>query len=386
MTESTRDLELRYGAGTYLKRDLVLVRGEGARVFDEEGKSYIDCIAGIGTASLGHNHPRLVEAISRQASEIISAPELLSTPSRARYQERLLETLPDGFERVFLCNSGTEAIEAALKFARYSTKKPGIVALKHGFHGKTMGALSATAEKKYREPFEPLLPFVHHVGTRDPGELESVFEGNTIGAFIFEAIQGEGGVRPLDKDFVTGAVAIARRHEALVIADEVQCGFGRTGKMWGYEHFNLQPDLACAAKGIAGGVPMGAVALGMGVAELPAQSHTSTFGGNPLACRAALTVLDVLQDEDLVANSGRVGDIIMNGLREAGLKRVREVRGRGLMIGIELKEKAGLFLTPLSERGLLCLLAGSRVLRLLPPLILTGKDASEIVTILTDVL
>lgn len=386
IVETTRTLERRHSAGTYLKRDIVLVHGKGVRVFDDTGKSYIDCIAGIGTASLGHNHPRLVHTISQQASEIISVPELISTPTRARYQARLLKLLPEGFERVFLCNSGSEAIEAALKFARYSTKKPGIVALKRGFHGKTMGALSVTAEKKYREPFEPLLPFTYHVGTQNPLELEKVFERDSIGAFIFEAIQGESGVRPLDQAFLKDAIAMARCRGVLTIADEIQCGFGRTGRMWGYNNLSLQPDMVCMAKGIAGGVPMGAVGLGPEVAELAPQSHTSTFGGNPLACSAALTVLDVIEEDKLVENARQIGNIIKDGLRKTRLKRVREVRGWGLMIGLELKEKAGPLLSPLTDRGLLCLLAGPRVLRLLPPLILKEDDAKEIISILTDVL
>lgn len=384
---TARERELAFGAGTYMKREVALVRGEGIYVYDEDGRRYIDCVAGIAVAVLGHAHPQLVQAISEQAASIISAPELLCTPMRAEYQRRLLEYFPEFYNRVFLCNSGAESVEGALKFARLSTGRHGIVALKKGFHGKTMGALSPTAEPKYREPFQPLLPEVHHTAP-DIGALRELLEehGDKLGCFIFEPLQGEGGVNPHDAEFLRQAASLVREREMLLIADEVQTGFGRTGRMWAHEHFALQPDIVCLAKAIGGGVPMGAIVLGNRVAELPPQSHTSTFGGNPLACRAALAVLDAIEEQKLVENARAVGEHLAERLRAADVKLIREVRGMGLMIGIELKQRAGQYLQSCAERGLLILLAGPRVIRLLPPLITTKSDADEIADILIDVL
>lgn len=378
--------EMAASAGTYKKRELALLRGEGVRVFDAEGKSYIDCIAGIGTACLGHSHPELSKAIAEQASSLMSAPELLCNPQRAAYQQRLLETFPDSFKRVFLCNSGAEAVEAALKFARFSTGRGGVLALRRGFHGKTLGALSITAEENYRKPFEPLLPGVVHVAAGNIEAVQNALSENEFGCMVFEAVQGEGGIRPLDVEFVKQAVQLVRNSGALIVADEIQAGMGRSGDMWAYQALGVEPDLVCAAKGIAGGVPMGACVIGDAVAELPVQSHTSTFGGNPLACRAALCVLDVIERDSLLENCRQRGEQICGALNDANLSKVREVRGRGLLIGVELKERAGVYMQKAMDKGLLCLLAGPRVIRLLPPLIISEQEAQEVVDILVEIL
>ncbi|HMS55074.1 MAG TPA: aminotransferase class III-fold pyridoxal phosphate-dependent enzyme [Fimbriimonadaceae bacterium] len=378
------DLELAFGARTYSKRRLNIVRGDGCWVWDADGKRYLDCLAGIGAASLGHRHPRLVRAIQAQADTIISAPEYVCNPVRAEYQKRLVSHLPDGFDRVFLCNSGAEAIEGALKFARLATGKPGAIAFKRAYHGKTMGALSATFEPKYREPFFPLLDgFVHCAP--DASSLETTLASNTnVGAVVFEAIQGEGGVRALGLDFICEATKLAHAHGAVVIADEVQCGFGRTGKMWGFGP--SIPDLIASSKGIAGGVPMGAIGISTRIPELPALSHTSTFGGNPLSCAAGHAVLDAIEHDGIIENAANVGEFLARSIESAGLKRVREVRGFGLMIGIELKEHAGPFLQPCADRGLIVLLAGQRVIRLLPPLVMSLDEAKFAAETLIEVL
>lgn len=385
---TTWDFEMRYSAGTYLKRNLSIVSGDGVHVFDKNGGSYIDCIAGIGTAILGHNNESLVDAITAQAEQIISVPELLCNPTRALYQKRILEHLPVGFSRVFLCNSGTESIEGALKFARFTTGRPGMVALKKGYHGKTLGSLSVTSDEKYRTPFEPLLPEAYFVMPRKIDELRELFQahGDRIGAFLFEAVQGEGGVHPQDQEFLSAAVACAREYGALVIADEVQTGFGRTGKMWGFEHYDVEPDLVCMAKAMAGGLPMGGIGLGRRVAELPPAAHSSTFGGNPLCAAAAHVVLDAIEEQGLIEHAAAVGQRLMESIESAGLKPVREVRGKGLMIGIELKEKAKTYVEQCQERGLLVLLAGPRVIRLLPPLIISESEAEEVAAVLISVL
>lgn len=389
---SHRELELRYGAGTYQKRDITIASGRGVYVTDDTGKSYIDCIAGIGTAILGHGHPELTAAIADQAAKIMSLPELLCSPVRSRLQEKLVRVLPHSFERVFLCNSGTEAVEGALKFVRLTTGRHGVVALKRGYHGKTLGSLSVTAEEKYRQPFAPLLSGVNHVSALRVDELREVFERQSrgeiapVGAFIFEPIQGESGVFPLSREVITEAVEIARANGALIISDEIQAGFGRTGRMWAHEHLGIEPDLICMAKAIAGGVPMGAIGIGSRVAPLPTRSHTSTFGGNPLACRAALTVLEVMERDRLVERAEEIGSYLMEQIRALNLPPVREVRGKGLMIGIELKNHAVEYIERCSAEGLLCLLAGQRVIRLLPPLILSREEADDIVSILDRVL
>ncbi|MFN8220520.1 MAG: aminotransferase class III-fold pyridoxal phosphate-dependent enzyme [Fimbriimonadales bacterium] len=376
--------ELAFGARTYSKRKLNIVRGDGCYVWDDQGNRYLDCLAGIGAASLGHRHPRLVRAIQEQADTIISAPEYVCNPVRADYQARLVGHMPDGFNRVFLCNSGAESIEGALKFARLATGKPGVVAFRRAYHGKTLGALSATYEPKYREPFFPLLEGYVHSAT-DLDGLREAFEANpNIGALVFEAIQGEGGVRRLPSEFLHDAIALAHQHGAVVIADEVQCGFGRSGQMWGFG--DAVPDLIAASKGIAGGVPMGAIGISDRIPELPTLSHTSTFGGNPLSCAAGHAVLDAIEQDGIIGNAAQVGAFLAQTIEGAGLKRVREVRGYGLMIGIELKEHAGPFLQPCADRGLIVLLAGQRVIRLLPPLILSMEQAKFAADTLIEVL
>jgi acetylornithine/LysW-gamma-L-lysine aminotransferase len=387
MSNNAREFELQFGAGTYQKRDISLVKGEGCYVFDADGKRYLDCVAGIGSALLGHAHPVLVKAVSEQMSAISSVPELFCNPVRAAFQEKFVSSLPPNINRVFLCNSGTESVEGALKFARLATGRHGVVALKGGYHGKTLGALSATAEEKYREPFAPLLEGFRHASNQNIEALEQEFSNDpSVGAFIFEAIQGESGVRPIDSDFLRQACRIARESGAMIIADEVQCGMGRTGKMWGFEEAGIEPDLVCCSKGIAGGVPMGAIGIGDRIPALPQLSHTSTFGGNPLACAAGLAVLNTLSRDDLLTNAQIQGNRISEAVVQADLKRVREVRGRGLMVGIELKEHAGQFLQPLADKGLLVLLAGQRVIRLLPPLILTSDQSDFISRTLIEVL
>lgn len=378
------DVESLFGARTYSKRRLNIVRGEGCYVWDADGKRYLDCLAGIGAASLGHKHPRLVRAITEQAETILSAPEYVCNPVRADYQRRLVGHMPDDFSRVFLCNSGAESIEGALKFARLASGKHGVIGFKKAYHGKTLGALSATFETKYRDPFMPLLDgFVHC--TPDLDSLRAAFDANPgTGALVFEAIQGEGGVRGLSREFLYEAIAMAHQHGAVVIADEVQCGFGRTGKMWGFG--DAVPDLICASKGIAGGVPFGAIGLSDRIPELPPLSHTSTFGGNPLSCAAGHSVLDAIEQDHIIANAATVGAFLAQTIERAGLKRVREVRGFGLMIGIELKEHAGPFLQPCVDKGLIVLLAGQRVIRLLPPLILSLEEAQFAAETLIEVL
>ncbi|MCL4561622.1 MAG: aspartate aminotransferase family protein [Chloroflexi bacterium] len=362
---------------------MAIVRGREARVWDVEGKEYIDCVGGQGAANLGHANPVVAQAIAEQAQVLISCPEMFYNDRRAALEEKLtaLAEMP----RVFLCNSGTEAVEAALKFARLATGRTEIVAAMRGFHGRTFGALSATWEKKYREPFEPLVPGFSHIPYNDIQALQSAVSGQTA-AVILEVVQGEGGVTPGTVEFLRRAEEVCRENGALLILDEVQTGFGRTGKMFAFQHYGLQPDLLCLAKSIAGGLPMGATLIGERLGEIPPQVHGSTFGGNPLACAASLAALDYLQTQDLPAKAAELGEEFIQNLRQIQSPLVREVRGLGLMVGIELKQKVTPYLQALMVQGVLALPAGLTVMRFLPPLVISREELHQVVKVVRVVL
>lgn len=377
------ELEGKRTSGVYTKRPMAIVRGREARVWDVEGKEYIDCVGGQGAANLGHANPVVAQAIAEQAQVLISCPEMFYNDRRAALEEKLtaLAEMP----RVFLCNSGTEAVEAALKFARLATGRTEIVAAMRGFHGRTFGALSATWEKKYREPFEPLVPGFSHIPYNDIQALQSAVSGQTA-AVILEVVQGEGGVTPGTVEFLRRAEEVCRENGALLILDEVQTGFGRTGKMFAFQHYGLQPDLLCLAKSIAGGLPMGATLIGERLGEIPPQVHGSTFGGNPLACAASLAALDYLQTQDLPAKAAELGEEFIQNLRQIQSPLVREVRGLGLMVGIELKQKVTPYLQALMVQGVLALPAGLTVMRFLPPLVISREELHQVVKVVRVVL
>src|SRR5574341_226403 len=276
-----QELESQYTSGLYTKRPLAIVRGSGAHLWDSDENEYVDCVGGQGAGNLGHANPAVAAAIAVQAQTLISCPEMFYNDQRAQLTEKLVSMAPKNIRRVYLCNSGTEAVEAGIKFARLATSRKEFVAAMRGFHGRTMGALSATWEKKYREPFEPLVPGFRHVAYNDLAALDAAVTDQTAGV-ILEVVQGEGGVRPGTLDFLLGAQKICRERGAMLIVDEVQTGFGRTGKMFACDHYELEPDLMALAKSIAGGLPMGATLIGERVGPLPPQTHGSTFGGNPL--------------------------------------------------------------------------------------------------------
>ena len=376
--------EVAYSSGVYAKHPIALVRGEGARLWDLEGREYLDCMAGHGVANLGHAHPIVAAAIAEQAHRLITCHEAFCNDQRSALLQRLGSLVP-GLDRVYLCNSGTEAVEAAIKFARLTTRRAGIVAAMRGFHGRTMGALSATWNKHYREPFEPLVPGFRHFPYNNAAALEQALDENTA-AVILEVVQGEGGVHLGTPEFLQTAQDLCRRRGALLIIDEVQTGFGRTGKMLAIEHTGLTPDLLCVAKSLAGGIPMGAVLIGAAVAAQPAGTHGSTFGGNPLACAAALATLEVMSDDDLPGQAARKGLYLLEQLRAIDSPAVREVRGLGLMIGIELRHKVGTALQAMLERGVIALPAGLTVLRLLPPLVITDEQLERVLKVLREVL
>ena len=383
--ENILALESAHTSGVYPKRPLAIVRGQGAHVWDAEGNEYIDCVGGQGAANLGHAHPAIVAAISAQAARLITCPEIFYNDRRAELLAALTQVAPPGLDRAFLCNSGAEANEAAIKFARLSTGRHQIVATMRGFHGRTMGALSATWEPKYREPFEPLVPGFCHVPYNDLEALEHAVTAETA-AVLLEVVQGEGGVRPASHAFLEGAQALCRERGALLIVDEVQTGFGRTGKLFAIEHHDLAPDLLTIAKSMAGGLPMGACLIGPRVGELGKMSHGSTFGGNPLVCAAALATLDVMAGDNLPGRAASLGEHLVARLRAIDSPAIREVRGLGLLVGIELKVKVTPILQALQSRGVLALPAGATVLRLLPPLVIEGDDLDRVAAAIADVL
>jgi acetylornithine/LysW-gamma-L-lysine aminotransferase len=377
--------EQRYESGVYGKQPIVLVRGEGARVWDADGTEYIDCIGGHGVANVGHAHPAVVAAVTAQVQRLLTAPNGFYNDQRARLLRELVRVAPPGLERAFLCNSGTEAVEAALKFARVSTGRTRIVSTMRGFHGRSMGALSTTWNKRYRTPFEPLIPDVTFVPYDRLPRMRQAVDDATA-AVILEVVQGEGGVNPGEGDYLRGVQALCREHGALLVVDEVQTGFGRTGKLFACEHHDLRPDMLTLAKGIAGGVPMGATLMGARVGELPGKTHGSTFGGNPLACAAALATLDVLESEGLPQRAAELGARLLAGLRAIDAAVVREVRGLGLMVGVQLKTQSGAYLAALAEQGVLALPAGSTVMRFLPPLVITEAEIDAVIDAVATVL
>jgi len=377
---STADLiaaEDAHTSGLYTKRGIVLVRGDGAMVFDSEGRAYIDCVGGQATANLGHGNAAVADAVAQQARVLASCTELFYNDRRAELYELLAGILPASLDRFFLCNSGTEAVEGGLKFARAATKRTGIVATMRGFHGKTMGALSATWGPEYRDLFGPLVPGFSHVPFNKPEALDAAITGETA-AFIFELVQGEGGVRPATSEFAREAARLCAERGALLIVDEVQTGFARTGTLFAVEQYAIAPDILCLAKSIAGGMPMGAIAFSRKVGDLAKRSHSTTFGGNPLACAAAIAAIGEIRRLDLARNARERGTQLMNGLRAIRSDRIREVRGLGLLVGVELKENASTALRALQEEGVLALGAGPTVVRYLPPLVITADEIERV--------
>ena len=377
---STDDLiaaEDAHTSGLYTKRGIVLVRGDGAMVFDSEGRAYIDCVGGQGTANLGHGNAAVADAVAQQARVLASCTELFYNDRRAELYEVLAGILPASLDRFFLCNSGTEAVEGALKFARAATKRTGIVATMRGFHGKTMGALSATWGPEYRDLFGPLVPGFSHVPFNKPEALDAAITGETA-AFIFELVQGEGGVRRATSEFAREAARLCAERGALLIVDEVQTGFARTGTLFAVEQYAIAPDILCLAKSIAGGMPMGAIAFSRKVGDLAKRSHSTTFGGNPLACAAAIAAIGEIRRLDLARNARERGTQLMEGLRAIRSDRIREVRGLGLLVGVELKENASTALRALQEEGVLALGAGPTVVRYLPPLVITADEIERV--------
>lgn len=378
------EIETRHNSGTYAKQPLVIVRGQGASLFDIDGVEYLDCSSGHGVANLGHAHPKIAEALYKQANTLITLFESFPNDQRAMLMEKITALVP-GLDKVFFCNSGTEAVEAAFKFSRISTGRKNIVAAMRAFHGRTYGSLSATYNKKYREGFEPLVPGFSHVAYNNIEALDKAVNEETA-AVILEVVQGEGGVYPATAEYILAARRICDERGALLIVDEIQTGFGRTGRMFAIQHFGVTPDLLTCAKSLAGGVPMGAVLIGANVKNLTPGVHATTFGGNPLSCAVAVAALTVIEEEDLPRQALVKGAYLMDRLREITSSNIREVRGLGLMVGIEMKQKVAPYIKVLQEKKIIALNAGMTVIRLLPPLVITYGQIDHLVDVLKEVL
>ncbi|AIZ45531.1 acetylornithine aminotransferase [Deinococcus radiopugnans] len=383
------DAELKYDSGVYNKHEVVMVRGLGATVWDENGRSYIDCVAGYGVANIGHSHPDVVKAIQEQAGKLMIMPQSVPNDKRAEFLQELVGVLPQGLERVFLCNSGTEAMEAAKKFAITGTGRQRFVSMKRGFSGRSLGALALTWEPKYREPFGDAVDNrnVDFVTYGNIEELRAAVTDQTA-AVILEPVQGEGGVRPGTMEFIQEARRITKEKGALLIMDEIQTGFCRTGKMFATEHFGVTPDGMTLAKAMAGGVPIGAFVMTAEVADrMPAGGHGTTFGGNPLSMAAGIAAIRAMKREGMAEQAREKGAYFMERLRAIDSSKIREVRGMGLMIGVELKEKSAPYITALEhDEGVLALQATPLVVRFLPPITITKEQIDSVVDAFTRVL
>lgn len=369
----------------YAKRDLTLVRGEGVYLWDSEGNRYLDLMSNYGVNILGHSHPRIVEAIQRQAATLVNCHQSFTNDVRVAFLEKLIGVAPEGLSHAFLSNSGTEAVEAALKFAIVATGRSKVVAAKRAYHGRTIGALAATADKKYRDPFAGVLSEADHVTYGDVEALAEAVDEQTA-AVILEPIQGEGGIHVPPAGYLAQAREIAHAAGALLIFDEIQTGF-RTGTWFACQHEQVTPDLMALSKGLANGVPIGATLMTAEIAAaLAGGVHGTTFGGNPLAAAAGLATLETLEAEGALAHGGEVGAYLLEQIEALAHPKIRSVRGRGMMIGVELKGRATPVLRRMQERGVLALMAGSLTIRLLPPLILTKEQADHAVAILAEAL
>jgi len=375
-------------ANVYAKKNLVITRGKGATLWDINGREYIDCMGSYGVAIVGHCHPKVVEAIKQQSETLISCHGSMYNDSRSRLLEKLVQITPTGLDKAFLSNSGAEAVECAIKLARKQSGKKEVIAMMGAYHGKTMGALSATWDKKYRDPFLPLVPGFKHVPYGNPERLRDAATADTA-AMLVEPIQGEGGVRVPPQGYLNEVREICDEKQILMIADEVQTGFGRTGKIFACEHSKVIPDIMCLAKAVGGGLPLGITIARQDVmSSLKLGEHSTTFGGNPLVCAAASAAIDVLITERLAERAAELGAHFIKRLErlQAEHSIVREVRGVGLMIGVETRFDVLNILQKLMAGGIIALDAGRNIVRFLPPLVISREQLDTVANSMDKVL
>jgi acetylornithine/LysW-gamma-L-lysine aminotransferase len=372
----------------YQRFPIVIDRGKGAKVWDDAGKEYIDCMAGYGVALVGHCNDRVVEAIKDQIEKLMVCHMSTYNTARSTMLKKLSKVVPSGLDKIFFSNSGAEAVETALKFSRKYSGKPGVISMNGGYHGKTLGALSVTSSEKYRRPFEPLLDHIKFVPYGNARKLIDSIDDKT-GAVILEPVQGESGIIVPPPGFIQEVREICSRHSLVLIFDEIQSGFGRTGKMWAAENWNTIPDIVCVAKGIAGGFPMGLTITRPEIMEsMKIGEHSSTFAGNPLGCAAASASIDALVLDGLIQNSADTGHYFKDLLVQLKEKHkiVREVRGLGLMLALELRFDVRNILMDGISNGILMLYSGRNIIRLLPPLLIDRELVSKFVATLDKLL
>ena len=380
--------EDQYLGNLYQRFPVTIEKGLGSHVWDTDNKEYIDCMGGYGVALVGHRNERVINAIKTQLDKIITVHSSLYSKTREEFLENLMKIAPKGLSQVHLNNSGAESIEAAIKFARKFTGKKGMVAMNGSYHGKSLGALSLTFNPKYRKSFQPLVDKVSFSPYGDIDGLQNTIDDDTA-FIILEPIQGESGIHVPPDGFLQKVRKICDENEILLIFDEIQSGLGRTGRMWASEHWETSPDILCLAKGIAGGVPMGATLVRPDILSVMNKGeHSSTFGGNPLSCSAGTATIQALTQDGLIDNAEKMGQKFRQGLDTLKSKHniIREVRGKGLMIGIELKFEVKDIILEGIKKGVLLLYSGRNILRLLPPLVITDDDVTNSLKILDELL
>ncbi len=373
------------------KHDFIITHGKGALLFDEKGKEYIDCVAGHAVMNIGHSHPKYIEALKLQLDKLVMVPPSFPVEVRAKLLKKISEITPKGLNQSFLSNSGTEAIEAALKLvlvANRDKKKPEVITFKRDFHGRSLGSLSMTHNPKYRKPFMSWLsPHVKYASFGDIDSVKELVNENTTAIFT-ELIQGEAGVHPASPDFAKALRELCDEKGLILVVDEVQTGFGRTGKMFAFEHYGIVPDVICMAKAIAGGLPMGVTTASEDLYnKFDIGEHNTTFGGNPLVCAAANATIDIIQEENLVEKSAKQGEKILKDLTEFAdeAETIREVRGKGLMIGVEYKQKTNEILKNAENQGVLLLKTGITIIRIVPPLVINDSQVEKVLNVIHNI-
>lgn len=383
-TQEILDSESSLEVPLYKKREIAIVEGAGAIVYDSDGKKYIDCVSGIGVASVGHSNPDVVNAIENQAKKIITSPEIFYNDTRAKLLKLIDNITPQELNKIYLCNSGTESIEAAIKFAKITTGKSEFISMVRGFHGRTIGALSATFNNHYKTDFEPLVPGFHFTPFNKFDKLLEKVNENTAG-IILELVQGNGGVHIAENEFIQKIRELCNVKGIVLIFDEIQTGFCRTGHMFALEKYGVVPDILCVAKAMGGGLPIGATICNDKI-EIGIAKHGSTFGGNPLSCASSLAAIRYMIDHDLSLQAEEKGAYLLGKLLALNSPIIRKIRQIGLLIGIECKQKVGRIIIELQNMGLLVNTAGSNVIRLLPPLVISFEELDLVIDKLTSVL
>lgn len=391
MSDKIIDIEKVHHTKLFPKKSFVIERGKGALLYDTNGKEYIDCEGGHAVVNIGHSHPKYIAAVKEQVEKLVMVSPSYPVEARAKLLDKLASIMPKSLNQAFLGNSGTEAVEAALKLAiavKRDIKKPEVITFKRDFHGRTLGALSMTFNMQYRKTFMPWLsPHVKWASFGDINSVKEQISENTIAIFT-ELVQGEGGVYPAPDEFPKELRELCDNKEILLVDDEVQTGFGRTGKMFAFEHYGIIPDVVCVAKAIAGGLPMGAaIASEELYNKMLIGEHNTTFGGNPLVCAAASAMIDILLEEKLVENSAKMGEKALKSLQSLAdeNEKVREIRGKGLMIGVDYKIKVRDMLQQAEELGVLMLNAGLTVIRMLPPLVINEQQIDSVLEVVRKI-